>query len=181
MDIQSAYLSAAQRAFEKRDPDTDWILTNWETTLDLLKNNRTDLIGRIDWITKQWLLEAFAQDEQLEWNDPWLASLDLEYHNIDTDRGLYLGLEQEGKAQRLCSNEDIQKAITQGPSTTRAGIRGLCVKKFRKEIQAIQWERIHLKSLTQPQQLDMSDLFEPAHVASLWQKIDRAKHLADVL
>lgn len=181
LDIQLAYLSAAQQASAKQDHDTDWILANWETTLDLLKNNRAKLIGRIDWITKHWLLESFAQDETLEWDDPWLASLDLEYHNIHTERGLYLGLEQEGKAQRLCSNEDIQHALTHGPSTTRAGIRGLCVKKFRKEIQAIQWERIHLKSLTQPQQLDMSDLFDSAHVARLWQKIDRAKHLADVL
>ncbi len=181
LEIQTAYLAAAKQTIVKQNADTDWILTNWETTLDRLKNNRIDLIGRIDWITKHWLLESFAQDERLEWNDPWLASLDLEYHNIQMDRGLYLGLEQEGKAQRFCTNEDIQKAISQGPSTTRAGIRGLCVKKFRKEIQAIQWERIHLKSLTQPQQLDMSDLFDPAHVARLWQKIDQAKHLADVL
>ncbi len=181
LNIQEAYVSAAQQAFAKQDHDTEWILTNWETTLDLLKNNRAQLIGRIDWITKHWLLEAFAQEENVEWNDPWLASLDLEYHNIDAARGLYLGLEQEGKAQRLCSNEEIQQAITQGPATTRAGIRGLCVQKFRKEIRAIQWESIHVKSLTQPQQLDMSDLFDPAHVTQLWQKIDRAKHLADVL
>jgi hypothetical protein len=35
--------------------------------------------------------------------------------------------------------------------------------------------------LTQPQQLDMSDLFDPAHVSRLWQTINNAKHLADVV
>ncbi len=181
LEIQKAYLSAANRAFAGVNEDSDWILTNWETTLAQLEHNRAELIGRIDWVTKQWLLESFAQEERLEWTDPWLASLDLEYHNVNTERGLYLGLEQEGKAYRLCAEDEIRTAIQQGPTTTRASIRGLCVKKFRHEIQSVQWERIHLKSLTQPQQLDMSDLFDPAHITRLWQKIDNAKHLADVV
>ncbi|MDT7041111.1 proteasome accessory factor PafA2 family protein [Candidatus Nitronereus thalassa] len=181
LEIQTGYLEAAKHHFTEKDPDTDWILRNWEATLALLERNRLDLIGRIDWITKYWLLESFAQDEKLDWTDPWLASLDLEYHNVNTDRGLYLGIEQEGKAHRLCSENEIQTAMRQGPRTTRAGIRGLCVKKFRHEIQSVQWERIQLKSLTQPQQLDMSDLFDPAHITRLWQKIDNAKHLADVV
>lgn len=181
LEIQMAYCSAAKHAFAGVDTDTDWILNNWETTLAQLENNRADLIGRIDWITKHWLLESFAQDERLEWNDPWLASLDLEYHNVNTERGLYLGLEQEGKTHRLSSEDDIRTAIQQGPTTTRASIRGLCVKKFRHEIQSVQWECIHLKSLTHPQQLDMSELFDPAHITRLWQKIDNAKHLADVI
>ena len=99
---------------------------------------------------------------------------------MNSERGLYLGLEQEGKAHKLCTEDDIRTAIQQGPATTRASIRGLCIKKFRHEIQSVQWERIHLKSLTHPQQLDMSELFDPAHIARLWQKIDNAKHLADV-
>jgi proteasome accessory factor A len=181
LEIQKAYLSAAQHTFEESDTDTNWILTNWETTLAQLEHNRAELIGRIDWITKHWLLESFAQEEHLEWTDPWLASLDLEYHNVNTERGLYLGLEQEGKTHRFCTEDEIRTAIQQGPTTTRASIRGLCVKKFRNEIQSVQWERIHLKSLTHPQQLDMSDLFDPAHVRQLWQKIDSAKHLADVV
>ncbi len=181
LEIQAAYLAAAKRAFAGMDADVEWILANWEATLTLLERNRTELIGRIDWVTKQWLLESFAQEERLEWTDPWLASLDLEYHHIAPERGLFLGLEQEGKTYRLCSDDDIRSAILQGPVTTRGGIRGLCIKKFRHEIQAVQWERIQLKSLTQSQHFDMSDLVDPADVTRLRQRIDTAKHLADVI
>ena len=128
LDIQVQFLSAAKAEFAGADDDTDWILRNWETTLGLLERSRTDLIGRLDWITKQWLLESFAQEERLEWSDPWLASLDLEYHNINRDRGLYLGFEQEGKAHLLCSEQEIQSAIQQGPSTTGRNPRTLCEK-----------------------------------------------------
>jgi len=181
LDIQRAYLFNAQTSLAGKDDDTDWILNNWETTLELLEHNREELIGRIDWITKHWLLESFSREERLEWNDPWMASLDLEYHNLNNERGLYLGLETEGNAFRLCTEQDIQTAMQQGPLTTRGGIRGLCVKKFRHEIHSIQWERIHLKGLTRSQQLDMSDLFDPISVSRLWQHIDQATHLADVV
>ena len=53
--------------------------------------------GELDWVTKQWLLETFMQEERIGWDDPWLASLDLEYHNVNPERGLFLGLEAEGK------------------------------------------------------------------------------------
>ena len=55
-------------------------------------------LGRLDWVTKLWLLETFMREERIGWDDPWLASLDLEYHNVNPERGLFLGLEAEGKA-----------------------------------------------------------------------------------
>jgi proteasome accessory factor A len=51
--------------------------------LDCFATNSDALIGGVDWITKRWLLEKFAEAESLSWDDPWLLSLDLEYHNID--------------------------------------------------------------------------------------------------
>ena len=50
------------------------------------------LIGGVDWITKKWLLETFMEAEGLSWDDPWLQSLDLEYHNIDPEKGLFFGV-----------------------------------------------------------------------------------------
>ena len=45
---------------------------------------------RVDWSAKKFLLDALQQDEKLSWSDPWLQSIDLEYHNLDLDSGLYL-------------------------------------------------------------------------------------------
>ena len=32
------------------------------------------------------------ESEGIGWNDPWLQSLDLEYHNIDPAKGLFFGV-----------------------------------------------------------------------------------------
>ena len=57
------------------------------------------LIGGVDWISKKWLLETFREAESLTWHDPWLQSLDLEYHNINPARGLFFAL-HAGQAHR---------------------------------------------------------------------------------
>ena len=95
--IQEEYWNAASRCCAGSDPDADWVLREWQETLCALRQDRTQLVGKLDWVTKQWLLETFMREERLAWEDPWLASLDLEYHNVNPDRGLFLGLEAEGK------------------------------------------------------------------------------------
>ena len=84
---------------------------NGSETLRVLTQDRSQLVGKLDWVTKLWLLETFVREERIGWDDPWLASLDLEYHNVNPDRGLFLGLEAEGKAWRMTSERDI----TAGP------------------------------------------------------------------
>ena len=69
------------------------------------------MVGKLDWVTKLWLLETFMREERLGWDDPWLASLDLEYHNVNPDRGLFLGLEAEGNTWRMTTERDIDAGV----------------------------------------------------------------------
>ena len=59
---------------------------------------------------------------------------------MSPDRGLFLGLEAEGKTRRLVGEAEIQAALSEGPRDTRAGIRGCCIRKFADQIQSVQWE-----------------------------------------
>ena len=181
LELQELYWSAADKTLAGSDEDTDWTLREWARALELLSSDRSQLAGRLDWVTKLWLLETFAREERVGWDDPWLASLDLEYHNIDPDRGLFYGLEGEGKVFRLTTDADIQNAMTVGPSDTRGGIRGLCVRRFREQIQSIQWERVQFTGGILPKTLDMSDLFEPADVQALAAVLEHASSPADAL
>ena len=94
------------------DEETDWILQEWEHVINQLEQDPLQLVGKIDWITKRWLLDSFVQDEGIGWDDPWLASLDLEYHNLDPERGLFFGLEADGRGQGLCprSHRAVRRA-----------------------------------------------------------------------
>ena len=164
LEIQEQYYAAAQRTLAGSDAETDWILREWGETLRLLIQDRTRLIGKLDWVTKLWLLETFVREERIGWDDPWLASLDLEYHNMSAARGLFLGLEAEGKAWRMTTEADVEQALSSGPPDTRGGLRGLCVRRFPDQIKAMQWERIQFSGGLIPKSLEMGDLFNPEDV-----------------
>jgi proteasome accessory factor A len=181
LEIQTAYYLASLQAFSGLDEETDWILREWCDTLAWLEKDRSGLVGRVDWVTKLWVLETFMREEHITWENPWLASLDLEYHNVNPERGLFLGLEAEGKTRRLVTDADIEAAITAGPSDTRGGIRGLCIRRFRDQITSMQWERLRFKGWLMPDTLDMGDLFEPETVEELHRILERAASPADAL
>jgi proteasome accessory factor A len=181
LELQEMYLEAAQTHLSSADSDTTWVLKEWAQVLQSLPNSRIELVGKIDWVTKHWLLESFVESEQLDWTDPWLASLDLEYHNLHPDRGLYLGLEAEGRITRLCQDWEIEAAIHNGPIDTRGGLRGLCVQRFRKDIESVQWERIEFRHNETKHLLDMSDLFQPEEVHKLRTRIQNVPSASALL
>ncbi len=181
LELQEAYWLAADKVLAGSDEEADWVLREWARTLALLAGDRSQLVGRLDWVTKLWFLETFVREERIGWDDPWLASLDLEYHNLDPERGLYLGLEAEGKTARLTTDGEIDHAMVVGPRDTRGGIRGLCVRRFREHIQSIQWERVRFIGDILPKTLDMSDLFEPEAVWELAAALEKASLPIDAL
>ena len=181
LELQACYWEAAQRTLAGLDEETDWILREWERVLLALRGDRSPLIGRIDWVTKLYLLETFVREERIGWDDPWLTSLDLEYHNLNPARGLYRGLEAEGKAFRLSTDAEVDTAVRQGPADTRGGLRGLCVRKFPDQIKSIQWEGLLFKGGLLPVTLQFDDLFEPAEVRRLAEILSRAASPAEAV
>ena len=111
------------------------------------------------------------------WDDIRLPGLDLEYHNIDPERGLFLSLEAEGQTQRFVTDEAIQQAMDMPPFDTRAGVRGLIVQKFLKDIHKIQWENVIFKGEQTQSTYSFNDLFDAQAVNA---EIHRLKHCQNV-
>lgn len=128
IDIQEQFLNAAQAHYKGQDEETDWVLEQWESVLHDVRDNYEQLVGRVDWASKLWLLESFRESEGLEWTDPMLKSLDLEYHNLNPKKGLYYGLLEEGRTPRLTTDKAIDLAMEHPPKNTRAFARGELVK-----------------------------------------------------
>ncbi len=141
IEHQRQYLALAQKYISDINADkfeTDWVLVEWEATLDALETEPMTLTDRLDWVAKKWLLETFAEEEGLDWEDAWLQSLDLEYHNIHLDEGLFYALPM----RRVVTDELIDAATYQPPADTRAYFRGNAVYRFAEAITAIQWDSI---------------------------------------
>src|SRR5947209_11838592 len=125
IDVQRVYLRAAAGIEgESADEDRQLILREWENVLNDLERDPMTTRDRVDWAAKKFLLNALQEEEKLSWSDPWLQSIDLEYHNVDLESGLYYELARQGSIRRLAKEEEMKTAIFTPPETTRAFFRG---------------------------------------------------------
>lgn len=120
LDIQEQFWEAAVRHCTRQDEETDWVLAHWESVVQDLRKGYQAVVGRVDWASKLWLLESFREAEKLEWDDPWLKSLDLEYHNVNPRAGLHHGMAEEGQAPRFTTDALVDLAKIHPPRNTRA-------------------------------------------------------------
>jgi proteasome accessory factor A len=164
LEIQTFYLDAAEQFYEGQCKETDWVLHEWRRTLEQLENSPEKLQDRIDWAIKERLFTQFMEDENLDWEDPWLKSLDLEYHNLDPKRGLYRGLEQEGSVLQLFSEAEVTQAVRQPPEGTRAMIRGMMVQNELDNIKNIHWTGV---DFVKGDPLDLTQVVTPHDVEKM--------------
>jgi proteasome accessory factor A len=144
LDIQWQFYELAQKHLRNSNAETDWLLESWSFTLEALEQNPQALIGGVDWITKKWLLETFIEAEKVAWDDPWLQSIDLEYHNIDPGRGLFFGVTPGKRIGEWNNGVRRPDAMRQAPANTRAAGRARAVAQFQKSERAyvINWDSI---------------------------------------
>ena len=148
IDIQRRYLELSEKYLKGLDEESDWVLREWARTLDDLERDPMLLVGRLDWVAKKWMLDTFIESEGLDWNDPWLQSLDLEYHNINPNRGFYFDLEQRGLIEQVLTEERIERACFEPPQDTRAKARSTVVKALAKNRvrYIVDWDSVYLEN-----------------------------------
>jgi proteasome accessory factor A len=157
IDIQRLYLAAAKAHCEP-DDETNWVIKEWESSLNDLAADYWLCNDRVDWVAKKFLLETMREAEKLSWSDPWLQAIDLEYHNVSLDDGLYYELMRQGRMRRIVAEDTVRHAIFHPPETTRAFFRGRAVARFNEEINSIQWDEltftnngtVHIVELSHP-------------------------------
>ncbi len=175
VDLQRRYLTLAQKHLSGQDSETDWVLTEWEVVLNSLERDPMCLRDRLDWVAKKWLLETFIDAEGIGWDDPWLQSLDLEYHNINRQEGLYYGLEAQNLMHRVVTNEQIEDATHHPPRDTRAYFRGTSLNKFRADIKSVQWDNVTFRVGGRPVSVSMNQLVTPERAAKYNCALDESQ------
>jgi proteasome accessory factor A len=157
LGIQEKFHAAAVEALAGRDDETDWILEQWAWVLDALRREDVkSLLGAVDWISKRWLLETFRAEQGITWDDPWLESLDLEYHNLNPSRGLFFALPTTHELGEFNLRSRRESALREPPQDTRAKGRSLAVERFMETRMpfVVNWDSV---TANQQQALPMSD------------------------
>jgi proteasome accessory factor A len=153
LDMQWEFLERTMRYARMTGfpPEVDRAVGMWEHLLTGLEKDPMTLSREVDWVSKLHLLDRYGAKHGLTLSSPRMELLDLAYHDVNRDRGLYYLLEKRGMMDRVVTDEAINEAITHPPATTRARLRGEFIKaaKAKKRDFTVDW--VHLKLNDQAQ------------------------------
>src|SRR5205823_14891674 len=100
IDIQNEYYERTSKFLERRgtDPLSKQLLEEWRLALDALVEQDPDrLVRKVDWVTKHHLIERYRAKHGLPLAGAKVALMDLAYHDVNRDRGLYYLLERKDR------------------------------------------------------------------------------------
>lgn len=180
IEIQRAYLALVREFCPNLDKDWRTIADAWEQVLFDLERDPLRTSDRLDWSAKYKLIEEFRVAEKLSEDDPWLRSLDLAYHLLDRQQGLFYGLMDQKNFKHPYPYDEITCHSLCPPPTTRAAVRGRCIEKFGNAVRATQWDYILLQGAAKKIELDLRNLFDPELVRQSLKVISAAQTVEDL-
>jgi proteasome accessory factor A len=163
LELQAEYLEQATRyvgsigaSAKARD-----LLCRWADVLAKLAADPMQLERQVDWVTKWALMEKFIGRHQLSWQDPKVRLLDLQYHDLRREEGIYARLVSRGAVDRMVDDHAVAHAQRNPPRTTRARLRGDFIRNAHLSGTKcrVDWAYIRLAADPEPQAVSCSDPF----------------------
>jgi Pup amidohydrolase len=182
VEIQAEYLdmALAYTSRQSLDPITKDVLVKWQHAIDALRRDPMELDEKIDWVMKKAMIERFMERKSLDWSSPQVEMLDLQYHDLRPEKGLYYLLERQGRAERIVTDDEILAAVHTPPADTRAYFRGECLKKYGAAVFGVNWDSISFGVDSEPiKRILMAEPLKgtKAHVEELLQSSPTAADL----
>jgi len=143
VEIQWEYLDRAKKYAEEHGLECigpaevgSEVLRLWEQVLTGLETDPASVVRQVDWAAKYRLIDGYRAKHDLRWDDARLAAMDLQYHDLRPERSLAsrVGLE------RLTTDDEVLRAVTEPPHDTRAYFRGVCLQRWAPQIVAANWD-----------------------------------------
>ncbi|WP_114906408.1 Pup--protein ligase [Ornithinimicrobium murale] len=150
VQMQGEYLLRARQHAERtglaqQEPYRQ-VLELWERTLKAFEAQDLSIVEReIDWVLKWRTLQRYADRSGLSMSDPRLQQLDLAWHDIHPDRGLFNIVTRRDGAETVVTPEAIAEAGHTPPQTTRAKLRGDFVRAAQEHHRDFSVDWVHLK------------------------------------
>jgi proteasome accessory factor A len=146
LQLQRYYLEGCRRYVARVAPDhaeAAEVLRLWGEALDALEEDPRRMVGKLDWVTKRYLLETAGAGAPVA----ALRKIDVRYHEL-TREGYYLRLEAAGAAPTLAEPEDVLEAVGKPPENTPAALRGRLIREHAKspELVTAGWSCVVLRT-----------------------------------
>ncbi|WP_062134183.1 depupylase/deamidase Dop [Demequina aestuarii] len=167
LEIQRALLEISRDYIA--DADDAQVIARWEGVLDALGRDMFDAARDVEWVAKLQLLGRI-RDKHTErgddglaapmpWSDPRLAALDLQWGRLGD--GWASRLTDAGAVTRVSDDAEVERAMRQPPSSTRAAVRGAFVGTYPQLVDAAGWASVVLDRETAHGKLEVLHLDDP--------------------
>jgi len=155
LEIQQEYFDKASAFAERRGLAVGvhaQVLDLWGRALEAVRTADLSLIDtEIDWAIKYALIERYRAKHDLELGSARIAQIDLAFHDINRDRGLFYLLQRRGLVRRTTTDLEIFEAKSTPPQQTRAKLRGDFIKRAQERRRDFTVDWVHLKLNDQAQ------------------------------
>ncbi|WP_147917622.1 depupylase/deamidase Dop [Ruania zhangjianzhongii] len=145
LEIQRVYCDVITRevaASGQADPATENLLRRWAEVLERLDSDVQSAAREVEWVAKLRVLEGMRRRHGLDWDSPRLAALDLQWSDLRPERSVYSRLETAGAVETLVEHAEVERALAQAPSDTRAYFRGEAIRRYGPQVAAANWDAV---------------------------------------
>jgi proteasome accessory factor A len=153
LDIQWEYLERVIRYTRTTgvSPEVERAVGMWEHLLTGLEKDPLTLSREVDWVAKYHLIDRYRERHNLPLSSARLSLIDLNYHDVNRDRGLFYKMERAGLVDRMVTDQAITEAMIHPPATTRARLRGAFIRAAKEKRRDFTVDWVHLKLNDQAQ------------------------------
>ena len=131
---------------------TRQVLDLWQRVLTAVETGDLGSVGReIDWVIKYQMIERYRAKHDVSLGSARVAQLDLAYHDIRRNRGLFSLLERRGLVDQVVPELETFQAKSRPPQTTRARLRGEFIRRAQEKRRDFTVDWVHLKLNDQAQ------------------------------
>lgn len=142
LDLQRYYLERAEAWVAQGTTiplATHRLVVLWRQAIEGLATDPAGWIGRIDWVTKRFLLEECGTDA----THPVRKRLDIGYHELG--RGYFERLKDLLECPELVDPEEIERAMRSPPTGSPATLRGELVRRYADAAYvSIDWHQVRV-------------------------------------
>ncbi|UBH23861.1 proteasome accessory factor PafA2 [Micrococcus porci] len=149
LQILGAYLDAAREHCARcgvDDAETAAVLDAWGTDLADAAADPLALADRADWAAKLRVLEGLRARGGLDWSDPRLAMVDLQYADLRPAKSLHRRLVAAGAMRVLVEDAEVEAAVVAPPRSTRAWTRGNLVRHHARQVSGAAWDSVLVRA-----------------------------------
>lgn len=149
LEVQQDFCDLAGSFVVRQNLPPPWhdVVEKWGLVLEGLEGDRGrhPWAGNLDWVIKERVLLS----EKRKGADPLGQScraFALGYHNIDPEHSIYTRLVNGGHIMRLVDDGEIEHAMHNPPTDTRAWLRSKILQRFGSEVTDMGWDYVRFEN-----------------------------------